>query len=128
MLHLPSLYIAPSPKRGRGMFTAQPIAVDDVIEICPVIVLPEDQRPLIDKTKLYDYYFLWSKPKHSIAIVLGYGSIYNHSVQPNAEMEANTNHLTMTIKCIRPITPGEEIFINYEGDGKDGVKLWFKPV
>lgn len=110
------------------MFTAQPIAVDDVIEICPVVVLPEDQRPLIDKTKLYDYYFLWSKPKHSIAIVLGYGSIYNHSVQPNAEMEANTNHLTMTIKCIRPITPGEEIFINYEGDGKDGVKLWFKPV
>jgi SET domain-containing protein len=128
MLHIPGLYIAPSENRGRGMFTAQPIAIGDIIEVCPVVVLPSDQKPLIDKTLLYDYYFLWNKPKGAIAIVLGYGSIYNHSETPNAEIFSSVDHATITIKCIQPIVSGEEIFVNYQGNQKDSIKLWFNPV
>ena len=38
---------------------------------------PAAERPLLDETNLYNYYFTWQD--QAAAIALGYGSLYNHS-------------------------------------------------
>ncbi|MBL7794365.1 MAG: SET domain-containing protein-lysine N-methyltransferase [Saprospiraceae bacterium] len=122
-MHIPSLYIAPSPKAGRGVFTSAPIEPDDVIEICPVIIVPEKDVPLIHQTYLHDYYFLWENKQ--CAIALGYGSLYNHSPLPNAEYYMDYDNQAISVYCIRPIQPGEEITISYTDEGDERTKLWF---
>ena len=56
MLHIPGLYIANSSNRGRGVFTAQEIETGDLIEICPLLIIPKKDVSAIHKTVLHDYY------------------------------------------------------------------------
>ena len=58
MQHIPGLYIAESPSRGRGVFTAHEVQEGDVIEICPVVIIPSEQLDQINKTVFFDYYFV----------------------------------------------------------------------
>ena len=51
---LGSLYIAQSPDKGKGIFTNEPIEAGTLIEIAPVIVLPEKDCALIDQSFLYN--------------------------------------------------------------------------
>ena len=81
----PTLYIAPSSIGGRGVFAGSPIQNGDLIEICPVIVLKEGEMELLDKTSLYDYYFLWGDEQTLCALALGFGSLYNHFAPSNAD-------------------------------------------
>jgi len=124
-LHHPGIYVAPSEGKGLGVFTHQLIKEDDIIEICPIILIPPEQVAIINPTIFYHYYFSWENPKNSASIALGYGSIYNHSFAPNAEVISDFDNQTITFKCIKNIKPGEEIFIDYCG-GKENIKnLWF---
>lgn len=124
-LHIPSLYIAPSPDRGRGVFSGESLQPGDVIEICPVVVLPPEDLPAIHGSQLHDYYFLWGELQDRPAIALGYGSLYNHSESPNAEYEFDFEEQVITIYCLKPIHPGEEITFHYQPDGIVGEGLWF---
>lgn len=125
MQRIPSLFIAPSPLGGRGVFTAAPIPEGALIEICPVIALPGPDREFIDKTGLYDYYFLWGEDEGQCAVALGYGSLYNHSFEPNAEYRADFESLTLDFYALRDIGAGEEVTVNYNGDPARQEKLWF---
>jgi len=120
------IYIAPSDLGGRGVFAAEDIAKGDFIEICPAIILTKKERKTINDTLLHDYYFQWGKRQKKAAIVLGYGSIYNHSYQPNAVYLRNQEAGTLDIICRKAIKAGDEITVNYNGDPKDKSKLWFK--
>ncbi|MBK7343840.1 MAG: SET domain-containing protein-lysine N-methyltransferase [Saprospiraceae bacterium] len=124
-LHIPGLYIAESPSKGRGVFTAEPLEPGDVIEICPVIVLPDHDLERIHQTALHDYYFLWGEHRSACAIALGYGSLYNHNDNPNAEIELDYADDTIVFICVKPILPGEEITIHYHSDPEFGGRLWF---
>ena len=126
MLQVPGLYVASSKGRERGVFTARDLHPEDVIEICPVIVIPPDELQFLDQTKLYHYYFLWPEPEGSGCIPLGLGSLYNHSEDANAEVELDVPDLAFRVICRREIKAGEEIFIDYTGGGKG--KLWFEGV
>ncbi len=126
MQRIPSIYIAPSALGGRGIFTSRDIVEGSILEICPVIVLPPEDIPLIHKTRLHDYYFLWGEKEDHCAIILGFGSFYNHSYRPNAEYFPDYEHLTMDFKAIKPIQAGEEITVNYGGDPNAEEKLWFE--
>ena len=82
----PGLYFAPSGKHRYGMYCTEDIAAGSVIEICPIIIIPADQaREIVRSHILYEYYFEWKKD--SIAVALGYGSLYNHAENPNAEFQ-----------------------------------------
>jgi SET domain-containing protein len=116
------LYIAQSPGRGRGVFARQPIPAGTLIEQAPVIVVPTGQWERADKTILFDYFFAWGE--HS-AIALGYGSLYNHSYQPNARYVKHLAEQRIDFYTLRDIEPGEEILINYNGDPGDDSPLWF---
>lgn len=128
MLHIPGLYIAESEGRGRGVFTAIEINKGDIIEYCPLIVIPPHQKALIDKTIFYDYYYNWPDPKGAACIPLGYGSIYNHSIFPNAEIVLDLEGKVLQFHCIKTTEAGAEIFVDYTNGERDEIaKLWFKP-
>jgi len=125
MNQIPGLYIADSEEKGRGVFTSIDISVDDIIEVCPIIKISKVQLPVIHKTVLHDYYFLWGEHMDECAIALGFGSLYNHEVYPNANFILDSENDTIDIVAIRNIGAGEEITLNYHGESGDEEPLWF---
>ncbi len=129
MLHVPGLYIIPSEGRGRGVFTSESLSEGDLIEICPIVKLPDGDLTHIDQTTLYDYYFLWEEEGYRGCIALGYGSIYNHHIKPNSDLLFDYEDSTIKILANQAIASGEELFIDYTGSGLTKESdLWFEPV
>lgn len=124
MSQIPGLYLLESDK-GRGVYTAMDIPKDALIEICPVIIIPALELPIIHKTTFHDYYFLWGEDQQSAAIALGYGSLYNHAVESNADFITDMTDDTIHIVAIQDIEAGSEICINYHGEHGDARALWF---
>jgi SET domain-containing protein len=122
---LPILFIAPSPKGGRGVFAAQKIAKDTIIEISPVLVFGKKQRAIVEKTNLYNYIFEWGKSGKKAALGMGYLSMYNHDYNANCEYGMDFDNQTMQIKTIRAIRKHEELCINYNAIPTDNRKIWF---
>ena len=60
------------------------------------------------------------------AISLGYGSIYNHSYEPNAKYEKDFLNNMLIFRAIKIINKGEEIVVNYNGDPNNKEKVWFE--
>ncbi|HNR16161.1 MAG TPA: SET domain-containing protein [Chitinophagaceae bacterium] len=122
---LPFLFVSPSEKRGRGMFTSEDIAAGTVIEISPVIIMSRKERELLDQTLLHDYIFEWGEKKDRCCMALGYVPVYNHSYESNCEYEMDFEQEQISIKAVRKILAGEELFINYNGDWNDSKPVWF---
>lgn len=120
------LTIRNSPNKGRGVFTEAKIQKGTTIETAPVLVMPAAQGQHLDQTELYNYYYAWGQNQDEIAVVLGYGSLYNHSYQPSAVYRKDIASRTIEYSALRDIEPGEEITINYNGDPKDLSPLWFE--
>ena len=122
---LPILFIASTNDMGRGVFTSENIEEGTVIEVSPVIVMSRDERKLLDQTLLHDYIFEWGEKKDQCCMALGYVPVYNHSYKSNCEYEMDFENNNITIKTVRFIKAGEELFINYNGDWNDGKRVWF---
>jgi len=119
----PGLYFAPSGKHRLGMYCTEDIASGSLIEICPVIIIPGEQaRQIVRGYMLYEYYFEWKKD--SIAIALGYGSLYNHSENPNAEFQPAYKDQFIHFTAIRDIPAGTEVLVDYHAGNPDE-KVWF---
>lgn len=99
-----------SSTHGYGVFAGKKIRKGEKIEECYVLLSRGGDRGL------EDYYFD-ARGKH--AIFTGYGSIYNHATNPNADYTINMKRKVATIIAERTIQKGEEIFVSY------GEK-WFK--
>lgn len=120
-----SLYIKEIAGMGRGVFCKSLIPNGSIIEICPVIIIQKLELPIIHKTFLHDYYFLWGDQMDCAAIALGYGSLYNHAIHPNADFILDFTAETIEIVAIADILPDTEITINYHGEAGDDSSLWF---
>lgn len=109
------IYVSKStiPNAGRGVFAKQAIEKNELIEKCPVIVLSKEELFIAAPTLISDYYFGWSERKFSVAIVFGYGSMFNHSKTPSAYFVPDFPSKTMHFIALRNIKKGEEIFIDY---------------
>ena len=112
-------------RRGRAMFACRKFLKGELIERAPVIPINQRQWPSAEKTILSDYAFDWGVHDEHAAIALGYVSIYNHSYEPNAQLEELLDELMMEVVAIRDIQPGEEVTINYNGDPENQDPLWF---
>lgn len=108
---------------GIGVFSKENIFEGEIIEVCPIILLSNEDITYVDNTKLYNYYFNWEK--NQIAIGLGYGSLYNHSYEPNAIYIKDYNNKQIIIKALKNINKNEEIFVNYNGNPDNKEKVWF---
>ncbi len=122
---LPFIYIADTGGMGRGVFTSENIEKETIIETSPVIVMSREERKLLDQTKLHDYIFEWGPKKDQCCMAMGYVPIYNHSYKSNCEYEMDFDKECISIKSIRFIKAGEEIFINYNGNWDDSKRVWF---
>lgn len=105
------IYVQESSVHGRGVFASDLIKKGEIIEECHVINVPQDlDYPLI----LRRHFFSWPKGEEGLAICLGYGSIFNGSVEsPNACWETIISENKIVFFSLRDINPGEEIFTSY---------------
>jgi uncharacterized protein len=120
-----AIFFAESEKHGRGVFAARKIEDGEIIEICPVLLFSKAEKEHLDQTFLYDYYFDWGEDDSMYALCLGYGSLYNHDYEPNAEYTMDFGSQTIDFNALRDIQPGEEITVSYNGDPDVKEKVWF---
>ena len=102
---------------GRGVFASVDFKKKAVIEVCPVIVMDAKDAELTMQTMLSDYVYEYEKK--GCLLALGYGSLYNHHLKPNAKYELAESEgpypgmLELYIIATKPIAKDEEIYINY---------------
>ncbi len=120
------IYFGLSEVHGNGVFAAGAISAGDVIEVCPVLLFPKSQLAAVRQTMLDDYYFDWGDDDSWYALALGYGSLYNHAYEPNADYGMDFENETIDFYALRDIAPGEEIFVNYNGAPGNRTKVWFE--
>lgn len=101
-------------KKGRySVFAKTQFAQGEIVEICPVMILGAEATA-VDKLK--DIIFEIDKENGEWGLVLGYGSLYNHSFKPNCEYAYNKLTKQMLFMTLIPIKASEELTINF---GKD---------
>ena len=118
----PKIEIKKTTKKGRGVFSKNHIAKDEIIESCQIIPFSADDADRIELTYLSNYWFAWrtdEDPNQYGAFCLGNGALYNHSTNPNAiffkDYEQNLIHFI----AIKEIPKGTEITVRYG-------MTWFK--
>ena len=117
---LAGVFVARSPVHGRGVFAARRFEAGDIVEDCPVLLVPAGA---IVALGLDGYCFEWTDEQ--VALALGYGSLYNHSWRPNARYDHDHDAGVVSYSAVLPIAAGDEITINYSGDPEGRLELWF---
>lgn len=93
---------------GRGVIAAADIAAGETIEVCPILELGQGDAEDV----LADYVVALDTEPEGAVLLLGYGSLYNSSEDPNAEyvIEADDAY---AIVALRDIAAGEQVTISY---------------
>ncbi|MEO0453159.1 MAG: SET domain-containing protein-lysine N-methyltransferase [Verrucomicrobiota bacterium] len=107
---------------GFGVFASEFIPTDTLIEECHYIRYRRDE---CQSMKLNDYVYEMPETQETPeedklcnALVLGFGSIYNHSSENNAMYLFDSEKNVFIYQSTRDIQPDEQIFISY------GEKWW----
>ena len=103
-LYLNKIIVKKSTIKGFGVYAAKTMRKGEKLEECYFVLSKGGDKVL------EDYYF---DVKRKYALFTGYGSIYNHSDDPNADYTMNVKKRIATFKANRTIRKGEEIFISY---------------
>jgi hypothetical protein len=115
------LKVGHAPGRGRGVFAERAIAAGEVVECVPVIVFPPEEQHHLVETVLNSYVFGW---RDSVAIALGFGSIYNHSWRPNLEYRKRFEEGLIEFLALADLPAGTELTINYASSNPHNAGLW----
>lgn len=102
--------IKPSPVHRYGVFAKKDIYPNEVVEECPIIIfdkLTQDYQEAVATRRAFNY------GGDCCVIALGYGSMYNHSEDPNAKPKADQENNILNFIATKHIPAGTEIFINY---------------
>ena len=122
----PNIYITETGTNlGRGVFASEDIPSGQIVERTPVVLLDLNAQPFPPQIRRLVYN--WSKTH--VALALGFGSLYNHSDQPNLIFSRKINDLSITFKALRNIEAGEQLTISYDylGSGENPRKRsWFE--
>jgi SET domain-containing protein len=111
-------YLIQNSKAGRskvhgfGGFAAKNLRKGDTIEECPYIISDAEEK---NPERLQPYLF-GGQTSRTTMLILGYGCVYNHSENSNADYYIDDKKRVIVFYTIKTIKKGEEIFINY---GKD---------
>jgi SET domain-containing protein len=103
---------------GRGVFAASRIPADTLLFSDPVMPVPWDQCP--EGSVLDAIVFRWSAVVGDglgrSAIVLGLGTVLNHSESPNVAVSFERNPDRVDFYALRDIEPGEQLTHDYGYD------------
>jgi uncharacterized protein len=94
-------------EHGRGVLAVAEIPQGETIEVCPILELADG-----DASGLLDDYTVSLDGRSGVALLLGYGSLYNHADEPNAEYVAVADDVYEFV-ALRDIEAGEQITISY---------------
>lgn len=89
---------------------------DEIIDVCPFLSFPQSSSESIPVFSNYTFCYPRSNNWTTHALVMGYGSYYNHSEIPSVNWITDENNKTFKFFALRDIEIGEELFINY-GNG-----------
>ena len=114
-MHIP-IYVSTSAtlKNIRCLKASRDIKKGEIIESCPVILVPMAEYDHLESSILRNYEFDWNEEFE--AVVLGYGSLFNHSFDANVTFEPDEEKKVMNYIADRDIRKDEELFINYAGN------------
>jgi SET domain-containing protein len=112
------IYVSKSSIHGYGVFAKETILEGEIIEECPIHDL---NIPYGESSPLFiDYRFNWPQGGDKWdkqVLSWGYGSLYNHSNNPNAYWRSNIEKETFEFCSLRTINSDEEILVYYGGEG-----------
>ena len=108
------IYLGNSPLHNLGVFSSQPIKEHDIIDVCPFISFPQSNLEKIPVFSNYSFCYPRSENWREHALVLGYGSYYNHSKTPNVDWYTDEENRTFIFFALRDINREEELLINYD--------------
>jgi SET domain-containing protein len=94
-------------RRGRGVFALRPFAEGEIVEICPTVVIDDE-----DVEGLARNYVFSARQPGKLLLVLGYGMLYNHSADPNL-FHRSAGRLLIEFVALRDIAVDEELTHNY---------------
>jgi SET domain-containing protein len=103
--------VGDSPIHGQGVFAQVDIKAGEVIERCPYLVIDDDD--LAEENRLNDYLFTSPDAATDYLVIMGYGMMYNHSSDANAEWEIDDDNRFVRFSATKDIAAGEEIFQDY---------------
>ncbi len=110
----PALRVRPC-EFGWGVFTTKALPAATLVECAPFLILDlgAAQGP-----PLCDYVFRLSDDEASPlydqrALVLGWGSLYNHADDPNLEYAMYEEQQLFEYTTRRPVRAGEQLFVSY---------------
>jgi uncharacterized protein len=116
--------------RGRGVVAEAHLRMGELVERSPVLVIPDGDRSLIDRTIVFTYVFVCEKGlaeedlyrhKGRAAITLGYTGLLGHSFRPNCVFKRRIDDNFIDVIANRDSRAGEELTIDYQRT------LWFDP-
>jgi hypothetical protein len=96
---------------GRGIFANRKIEAGETFEICPTMDLLDADVA----GRLGDYVLKSSEDEDVVVLMFGWGMLYNHSEEPNAEYRQHDVD-EIAFVALRDIEPDEEITISYGDD------------
>ena len=97
------LEIKKSKIHSYGVFATKDFSKGDIVEKCLYIK--------VKRGILKEYAYECPGPEDIVAVLLGYGSIYNHSYNPN--ILGSWDEDFAIFKAIKDIKKGEELFQDY---------------
>ncbi|RUW71643.1 SET domain-containing protein-lysine N-methyltransferase [Mesorhizobium sp. M2A.F.Ca.ET.067.02.1.1] len=108
------------PKKGRGVFANVPFKIGELIEQSPTWGFMRSDENLLERTGLFNYYFVRPSPSPvttqiSGYVVFGLISIVNHSSNPNSQIlwiDEDTGTWARIV-ALKDIEVGEEITHRY---------------
>jgi len=107
-------------EKGMGVIATEDIKNGETIEVCPIVFISKAEALFFEteETPLKFYYLQLEDESERSCLMLGYGSLYNHSLNPNAEVDYNEEKSERVIyfKAIKDIKAGEEIVYDYDFD------------
>ncbi len=113
--------IQKSNLHNQGVFASKDILEGEIVEICPLLQLgwrsQYQSDPIIKNYMWVNKSCNCKDCKIHSAITympMGYGSLYNHSNEPNVSVTINWTEQTATFKAIKTILVEEELLIKYE--------------
>jgi len=110
----PRLEVRDAGAMGRGVFAGRRIRKGELIEACPVVLLSSSDEIKLAGTTLDHYLFAWGEGAKGACLVLGLGSLYNHSAAPNAVACRVEHGARIEFVALRDIAASEQIFVDYQ--------------
>lgn len=112
---------------GRGLGATSMVFPGDIVEVSEILALSPEDTATLETTVLKYYKFRLDETRD--CIVLGLGSLFNHSDEPNVSFsleKESTGRIVMVFRATKIVIRSEQLFIDYRQDANVDVSEYLK--